>query len=95
MAVAYLGCAVDAEIDKGSLGKDLEDLAVAGIEAVAIGCLVWKDVCFFRRDTIRGVCRGGSLMIATTIRDLATTAAVTRPFTIALRRCVSVYDSGP
>ena len=90
MVVAYSGCAVDAEIYKCSLGKDLEDLAVAGIEAVTIGWLVWEDVCLFRRNAIGRVGGGSGLMVATAVRDLATTAAVTWPFTIALRKCVSI-----
>lgn len=33
---AYPGCALDAKIDKSTLGKDLEDLAVASIETGTI-----------------------------------------------------------
>lgn len=85
----YLWLVVDAEVDKGTFGQGFKDLRVIlAMEAVAVGHLVEVQVVVLD-IAMSSITRHGSLIIATPVRDLATTAAVAWPFTIALQELVS------
>ncbi|KAH8716646.1 hypothetical protein HC256_005406 [Beauveria bassiana] len=80
----YLDGGIDAEVDEGTFGKHLEYLALAAIETTVVERLVRKNVCLLRRRGIGRVSGERGLIVATAVRDLASTATVAGPFTITL-----------
>lgn len=61
---------------------------ILAIEAIAVGQRVEIQVIFVVDIAMSSITRYGSLIVATPIRNLATTAAVAWPFTVALQGLV-------
>lgn len=86
---AYPGGAINAEIDKGTLGEGLKDLPLSDIEACAVSGLVGKDGRLVRGSIASSISGEVRFIVAAAIWDFATTAAVTGPLAIALWDIVS------